>query len=355
MNRDDIRLALPSKGALQDGALDFLAACGLKVYRPNPRQYAATIPRLPGVTVMFQRPSDIATSVQGGSVDFGITGLDVLTEAASSVETVLTIHDSLGFGLCTLNLAVPESSPVRSLDDLAAWAMTMNSGGTPLRIATKFPHTTAGFLAQRGIGPCQLIRVEGTLEIAPAIGYADLICDLVASGVTLRDNHLRSLDGGIVLQSQAVLVANRTALQRRPEVLATARRLLEYIEAHMRASGSFMITANMRGDSAEAIAQRMFDQTTLGGLQGPTIAPVVARHELRPDTNWYAINIIVQRERLFEAVDEIRAIGGSGVVVIPCAYIFEEEPVRYRAMLDALAFDGDASIDGMIKVYDQDL
>ena len=82
----------------------------------------------------------------------------------------------------------------------------------------------------------------------------------------------------------------------------------------------------MRGESAEAIGRRMFDHTTLGGLQGPTVAPVVAREHLRAEGDWYAVNIVVRKERLFEAVGELRAIGGSGVVVVPCVYIFEEEP-----------------------------
>lgn len=337
MERNDIRLALPSKGILQDGALDFLAACGLKVFRPNLRQYAATIPALPGVTVMFQRPADIVTSVQGGSIDFGITGYDVLAEKeANDGGAVLVIHDNLGFGACTLNLAVPEMAPAHSVDDLRRWATELAADGDALRIATKFPRVTAAFLEQHQITPFRLILVEGTLEIAPAIGYADLICDLVSSGTTLRDNHLRPVDGGTVLRSQAVLIANRRALQTNLSALATARHSLEFIEAYTRARGSFMITANVRGESAEVIARRMFDKTSLGGLQGPTIAPVVAREHLRPETNWYAINIIVRQERLFEAVGELRAIGGSGVVVVPCAYIFEEEPVRYRAMLNAL-------------------
>jgi ATP phosphoribosyltransferase len=338
MERDDIRLALPSKGILQDGALEFLEACGLRVYRPNPRQYAATIPSLPGVTIMFQRPGDIATSVQAGSVDFGITGLDVLAEkGASGNGATLTIHDDLGFGACALSLAVPESSAIRSLADLREWAAGQGREGQAIRIATKFPKVTTAFLEQHGVSPFRLISVEGTLEIAPAIGYADLICDLVSSGVTLRDNHLRPLDDGVVLRSQAVLIANHQALRSRPAVLATARHLLEYIEAHARASGSFLITANIRGDSAETIARRMFERTSLGGLQGPTIAPVIARDHLRSGMGWYAVNIIVRQERLFEAVGELRDIGGSGVVVAPCAYIFEEEPARYRAMLDALA------------------
>lgn len=348
MTRTDIRLALPSKGILQDGAIEFLEACGLKVYRPNPRQYAATIPSLPGVVVLFQRPGDIVTSVRAGSIDFGITGYDVLAEkGAAKGGPVLVIHDDLGFGACTLNLAVPETAGARSIADLRHWAQKAANGGQPLRIATKFTQVTAAFLDQNEIGPFQLITVDGTLEIAPAIGYADLICDLVSSGITLRDNHLRILDGGEVLRSQAVLIANRPALQKRPEVLAVARHFLEYIEAYSRAKGSFLITANMRGDSAEAIAQRMFAQTSLGGLQGPTVAPVVAREHLRSEATWFAVNVIVRQEKLFEAVGELRAIGGSGVVVVPCAYIFEEEPVRFRAVLDALAKTdaGDPALD----------
>lgn len=337
MERNDVRLALPSKGILQQGAEEFLEACGLKVYRPNPRQYAATIPGMPGLTVMFQRPGDIVTSVQAGSIDFGITGYDVLAEKGGNGGTVLVIHDDLGFGACTLNLAVPERSMIHTVADLRQWATESGEAGYPIRIATKFPQSTAAFLDRQGISPYRLVSVEGTLEIAPAIGYADLICDLVSSGITLRDNHLRPLADGVVLRSQAVLIANRPALRHRPEALAIAHHLLEYIEAYSRGRGSFLIIANMRGDSPEAIARRMFEQTSLGGLQGPTIAPVVAREHLRAASDWYAINIVVRREQLFGAVGELRAIGGSGVVVVPCAYIFEEEPVRYRAMLDALA------------------
>jgi len=335
MERTDIRLALPSKGILQDGAIEFLEACGLKVFRPNPRQYAATIPALPGVTVMFQRPGDIVTSVQQGSIEFGVTGYDVLAErGANSDSAVLIIHEALGFGPCALKLAAPEAASPRAVADLPGWAAALAAAGRPLRVATKFPRLTAAFLDGHGVAPYQLVAVEGTLEIAPAIGYADLICDLVSSGITLRDNHLRPLADGVVLRSEAVLVANRAALRRRPAALAIARHLLEYIEAHLRAQGSYLITANVRGESAEAIGRRMFAQTTLGGLQGPTVAPVVARQHLRAEGDWYAVNIVVRKERLFEAVGELRAIGGSGVVVVPCAYIFEEEPERYGAMVE---------------------
>ena len=211
MTRSDIRLALPSKGALQEEALELLANCGLKVYRPNPRQYKATIPALPGVAVLFQRPGDIVVGVRQGSIDFGITGLDIISEKGNlnGDRPILTLHEALGFGPCTLNLAVPEAVPAQTMADLRGWAGELAENGRFLRIATKFPNTTARFLDQHAIQPYKLIDAEGTLEIAPDIGFADLIADLVSSGTTLRDNHLRPLRDGLILESQAALIANR--------------------------------------------------------------------------------------------------------------------------------------------------
>ncbi len=328
--RTDIRLSLPSKGHLAQASLDFLDACGLRVEKPNPRQYEAHIPALPGLTVLFQRPGDIVVSVRDGSVDFGLTGMDIVRERQEDNGAIFMLHDALNFGHCRLCLAVPESwDTVFTVADLAACARTL---ARPLRVATKFPRLTGDFLRRHGV-PFTLIHTEGTLEVAPAIGYADLIADLVSSGQTLRDNRLRPLNDGVILHSQAVLIANRAALKSRPEVLNMARTLLEFIEAHLRAGDHVSVFANMRGESPQAIAQRMFAQPTLGGLQGPTIAPVIVRDG---NPNWYAVHIIVRREQLFEAVTGLRAIGGSGVVVTPVMYIFEEEPARYRQMMDAL-------------------
>src|SRR5690242_3640351 len=107
--RTDIRLALPSKGRLADDALDFLAEAGLRVYKPNPRQFEATIPSLPGLTVLFQRAGDIAVSVRDGSVDFGITGWDAVCERCGDHDDLLPLHRGLGFGYCTLNAIVPQA------------------------------------------------------------------------------------------------------------------------------------------------------------------------------------------------------------------------------------------------------
>ncbi len=178
-----------------------------------------------------------------------------------------------------------------------------------------------------------LIAAEGTLETAPTIGYADLISDLVSSGQTLKDNRLRPLPDGVIQTSQAALIANRKTLKTSPDALEMARRLLEYVEAHLRAKENLLVIANMRGESPEAIAQKMFTQTTVGGLQGPTISPIVVRDGAQ---HWFSVSVVVRRDRLPQAIGELRAIGGSGIIVSPVTYIFEEEPPRYTAMLAAL-------------------
>jgi ATP phosphoribosyltransferase len=330
MNPPTIRLSLPSKGRLQENAMFFLAAAGLSVFKPNPRQYQAEIPVLPELGVLFQRPGDIVVSVRQGSVDFGITGIDVIEENRGPDGDLIILHDALGFGHCALKLAVPEAwTEVTDIPSLKRFAGTL---GQPLRVATKFPVLTERFLARHDI-PHTLISAEGTLETAPTIGYADMISDLVSSGQTLQDNRLRALPDGLIQPSQAALIANRKSLQTNPAALEMARRLLEYIEAHLRAKENLLVIANMRGESPEAIAGRLFTQTSVGGLQGPTISPIVTRES---NQGWHSVSIIVRRDHLPQAIGELRSIGGSGIIVSPVTYIFEEEPPRYTAMLAEL-------------------
>jgi ATP phosphoribosyltransferase len=326
--RTDIRLALPSKGRLEQDSLALLEACGLEVYKPNPRQYQATIPAIPSATVMFQRPGDIVVGVRQGSLDFGIAGTDTLEEKCGDANEIIILHEALGFGVCSLALAVPEEwSDVQSVGELRILAKQMEKESHPLRVATKFPVLTARFLEKSGIPTAPLVFSEGTLEISPSIGYADMISDLVSTGTTLRDNRLRRLEDGTILRSQACLFANRAALHNRPDVLAVAHTLIEYFEAHLRAQEHCLVFANMRGASPREIARKLFEQTDLGGLQGPTISEVIARDP--GSKEWYAVNIVVRKADVMQAVQELRSIGGSGVVVSPVTYIFEKEPERY--------------------------
>ncbi|MDD2922768.1 MAG: ATP phosphoribosyltransferase [Anaerolineales bacterium] len=325
-----VRLSIPSKGRLEETTLEFLAAAGMKVTKPNPRQYLAEIPALPELGVIFQRAGDIVASVREGSVDFGIAGIDLIEEHRGENNRILILHDALGFGRCALTLAVPEAwDQVTDIASLKTRASALNH---PLRVATKFPTLTGRYLKRHNISHA-LIHAEGALEAAPVIGYADMISDLVSSGQTLQDNRLRPLRDGVIQKSQTALIANLEALRTRPEALDMARRLLEYIEAHLRAKDNLLVIANIRGTDPKEIAQKMFTETTVGGLQGPTISPIFTRGD---DHQWYSVTVVVRRDYLTQAVGELRKIGGSGIIVSPVTYIFEEEPPRYTAMLNAL-------------------
>lgn len=326
----EIRLALPSKGPLAEPAHELLDQAGLHVHHPNPRQYQATIPNLPGVTVLFQRPGDVVVSVRDGSVDFGITGWDVMSEKRGENGHILPIHPALGFGHCTLNVIVPEAwEAVNSMADLKN---LQTEWDRPLRVATKFPIRAEAFFRLNRIMAVEFISAEGTLEIAPTIGYADLITDLVSTGTTLRDNRLKCLEDGQILVSQGCLIANRDSLKKNPAALGVARNLLEFIVACLRAKDNVSVFANMRGNSPEGIAGRMFSQAVIGGLQGPTLSPVITRQ----GEKWYAAHLVVRKDQLSQAIAELRSVGGSGVVVSPVSYIFEEEPVEYQTMLKQL-------------------
>lgn len=325
-----IRIALPSKGLLAEGSKQLLSNVGLPVYNPNPRQYIATIPLLPEIEVIFQRPGDIVISVRDGSVDFGITGRDVYLEKKDSNGRILELHSQLGFGKCTLNVIIPEDwTEVNSLADLQP---VQGSLGRPLKVATKFPKLTKDFFTSRIDIPVEVIQAEGALEIAPTVGYADLIIDLVSTGTTVRDNRLKVLPGGVLLEAEACLIANFQSLQGNPETLKVATQLLEMIGAHLRGIGNLAVFANVRASSEEEISEKIFQKDVISGLQGPTVSRILTRDR----TDFYAIHVVVQKEYLHKAIQELREIGGSGVVVSPVNYIFEEEPQELTAMMAAL-------------------
>jgi len=186
-------------------------------------------------------------------------------------------------------------------------------------------------MKEKGLKHVNFSTADGALEAAPAMGIADGILDLVSSGTTLRENDLKEIEGGVVLESQAVLVASKKSLIRRQGVLDTTHEILERLEAHLRAAGQFTVIANMRGNSAEEVAERIHSQPSLTGLQGPTISPV-----LNGKVDYYAIVICVPQNALYKSVQQLRAIGGSGVLVSPLTYIFEEETPRWRSLLAKL-------------------
>ena len=325
-----LRMALPSKG-MEQQTLDFLALCGLKVSRPNPRQYRATIPALAGLEVMFQRVTDVFDKVAEGSVDLGITGFDVLKEHQREDDGVLTLVEKLGYAGCALVLAVPEGwIDVSSVIDVAEISAEFRRRGRDLRVATKYPNLTRQFLFNNGINYYTIVESDGALEAAPALNAADIIVDIVSSGVTLRENRLKRVLGGTIVDSEACLIANSSALRASPEKLEIVRQLLEMIEAQMRSRDFYSLTGNIRGDSAEAVARRVTSHTEVAGLRGPTISKVYPK--LGGEEGWYAATVVVQSKLLLQAIDALRRAGASDVSVLQLRYMFEAKCGTFQAL-----------------------
>jgi ATP phosphoribosyltransferase len=210
-----ITLAIPSKGRLREQALDRLARAGLAVSLPDDqRRYHARIEAAENIEVAFLSASEIAGEIGQGAVDLGITGEDLLRENIADWQARAEIVARLGFGHADVVVAVPETwldvDTMADLDDVAADFRQRH--GRRLRIATKYWRLTQQFFSQKhGIQVYRIVESLGATEGAPAAGLADVIVDITSSGSTLRANHLKVLGDGIVLKSQACLVASKKA------------------------------------------------------------------------------------------------------------------------------------------------
>lgn len=196
---DTLSIAL-SKGKLLDPALDLFKRMGLapKDASPDSRRLIFEHPAS-GISLMIIRPSDVPTYVEYGAVDAGVVGADVLMEQATDVYEPL----DLKFGACRLAVAAPESAVKRN-----------GRHGSRLRVATKYPNLTERYFTQKGI-PIEIIKLYGSVELAPLVGLADRIVDLVSSGKTLRANNLVMTD--VIMESTARLIVNRASLKLKPK------------------------------------------------------------------------------------------------------------------------------------------
>ncbi len=344
-----VRLALPGKGALEATTLSFLAECGMKVNRSNPRQYLAHMRSMPDLEIVFQRAADIPLLVQDGDAALGITGFDILAEHRGygdveededdGDEDILIVERDLGYGSCRLVVAVPETwidvSTCADLWHLAGYYTTQKGRG--LRIATKYPALTGAFLRNHGITHYKIISPHGALEAAPLTDTADLIVDLTETGTTLRENHLKLLQDGTVLRSQACLIANAHLLHQHEQALRVATIMLELIDARMHARNRSMLTAYMQSESIEAMQQTCtrlrpfisgvaFRQSGSDGSDDPKLK----------GQHWFTISGVVKvadsASNLLDTVAVLRQAGAVHINIMPLTYRFEDESASVRTL-----------------------
>ncbi len=327
MPAGNLIIALPSKGQLAEAADNLFGRAGLRIYKPNQRQYTATIPSLPQAEVVYQRPRDILNQVSQGRADIGVTGLDIVAEHSEDSADVMII-DRLGFGRCELLLAAPDSwIDVTSIADLADLSLRQQARGAQLRIATKYSNLTKSFMYRQGISHFLLVHAEGAMEAAPRMGYADLIADLSETGTTLRENQLRPIDGGTIIASEAVLIGNRRRLREAPAKLETLREMIELIEAHRRARQFVSLRANIAGASVGEVQDRILANPALSGKKGPGVVAVASPPgETR---KWFETNLLVRTDLIHKTMQHLRGLGGTDIIVTRPDYVFDENSATY--------------------------
>jgi ATP phosphoribosyltransferase len=204
-----ITLALPSKGRLKEQCEDWLAQCGLEVQQVGGvRGYSGVIVGMPDIAVRFASPSEIGKALLAGEIDVGVTGEDIVREAANDVDARIAIDAHLGFGQADVVIAVPNGwIDVNCVADLAQVASDIRrKTGRRFRIATKFARLTNAFMSAHHVLDYRIIDSTGATEGAPAAGSAEAIVDITTSGATLHANALKLLDDGLILASQSCLM-----------------------------------------------------------------------------------------------------------------------------------------------------
>jgi ATP phosphoribosyltransferase len=291
---------------------------------------------IPAAEVLFQRTEDIVHKVADGSADIGITGFDLVSEFTSDDPNTHVVIQDLGFRRCQLVIAVPESwLDITTIDDLAELSIQFKRDGRQLRIATKFQNLVSDHLYRNGVNYFTLTAAHGALEAAPALGYADAIADLTETGVTLRDNHLRVIEGGVVLRAQACMIANLWTMGATPERLEQARTFIELCEAKLRSRNYRVITANIAASSPESVAEQIISNIDLAGETGPTVAQVFPKQA--GSERWFSVSVIVPTERMMAAVDHLRLAGSRGITVSTPEYMFDIESGAFALLKEAVA------------------
>ncbi len=276
-----LKIAVQKSGRLYEDSIRLLKECGIELNNGNKQLKAAAF-NFP-IEVYFLRDDDIPQYVYDGVADIGIVGENVLLEKAKDIDLVYR----LGFGKCRLSIAVPKTIKYKGVADLIG-----------LKIATSYSTILQDYLTKNNID-AEIHEISGSVEIAPGIGLADAICDLVSSGSTLFTNGLKEAE--IILQSEAVLTANKQLTESKKLILD---KLLLRINAVKTAKNSKYIMLNAPDNQLENIS------TLLPGMKSPTIIPLA-------EAGWSSVQSVVNENEFWEVIEKLKEFGAEGIIVMP--------------------------------------
>jgi len=315
-------LAIPSKGRLQENADAFFARAGLTLAKPRgARDYRGTIAGLDNAEIAYLSAGEIAAQLARGAVHLGITGEDLVRENIVDVDDRVLLIDSLGFGGANVVVAVPQAwIDVRLMADLDDVATSFRAKhNRRMRVATKYINLTRAFFAAHGVVDYRIVESAGATEGAPAAGAAELIVDITTTGATLAANGLKVLDDGVILRSQANLVASRAA-DWSPEARETARIILDHIAARSRAGRYKEVRTRFAACNDALLAQAHSRFGVVSPFGGPTSSGMVTLH--CPPAQLYAL------------ASFLRTNGADTVSVASLDYVLDRENPLF-AKLDA--------------------
>ncbi len=276
-----IKIAVQKSGRLLDGSLEILKECGIKVPKAQ-GQLKASVDNFP-LDLLFLRNSDIPQYVEDGVADIAIIGENILFEQEPKVDTEM----QLGFSKCKVSLAAPKNSAIQTVKDFQG-----------KQIATSYPVTLKKYLKEQNV-EAEIHTISGSVEIAPTIGLADGICDIVSTGNTLFMNGLREVE--VMLRSQAVLISNPTLSDEKRAVL---EKLIFRIQSVLSAKNSKYVLLNA--------PESQLDQITniLPGIKSPTVIPLAQE-------GWISIHSVINEDKFWENIDALKDAGAEGILIVP--------------------------------------
>ncbi|MAU26978.1 MAG: ATP phosphoribosyltransferase [Muricauda sp.] len=277
----NIRIAIQKSGRLNEDSLRILKECGIAIDNGKD-QLKATARNFP-LEVFYLRNSDIPQYLVDGVVDIAIIGENLLVEKGGSIRVV----EKLGFSKCRVSLAVPKSEKYASLEYFQG-----------KKIATSYPNTVQQFFDQRGI-TADLHVINGSVEIAPNIGLADAICDIVSSGSTLFKNNLKEVE--VLLASEAVLAASPKISAERSAILD---KLVFRLKSVLKARQNRYVLMNVPNDKLKEVT------AILPGMRSPTVLPLAEK-------GWSSVHTVINKDTFWEVIDELKSAGAEGILVCP--------------------------------------